>query len=179
MQQLTIKHLGRRLAYGLKVLDGWGDIRTMKYTHLDDENNGFIVGVKPILRNLSDLTKEIEHKGEKFVPIVKLAQLNFGKNYVRTFRVFGTDTFYVEFIGRGDGGGDEPEYLYNKVQFAYSSFHKSFIVGEIEEDGKTFTHCDSIYQLNCLEKLLEWHFHIDEPEGTWIDVNSLPENPYK
>jgi len=27
---------------------------------------------KPILRNLSDLTKEIEHGGEKFVPINKL-----------------------------------------------------------------------------------------------------------
>ena len=30
---------------------------------------------KLVLRNLSDLTKEIEHNGEKFVPIVKLASL--------------------------------------------------------------------------------------------------------
>ena len=28
--------------------------------------------IKPILRPLSDLTKEIEHNGEKFVPIVYL-----------------------------------------------------------------------------------------------------------
>lgn len=30
-------------------------------------------GLKPILHPLSDLTKPIEHKGEKFVPILKLA----------------------------------------------------------------------------------------------------------
>lgn len=31
---------------------------------------------KPILRPLTDLTKEIEHKGEKFVPIKKIAIYN-------------------------------------------------------------------------------------------------------
>lgn len=30
--------------------------------------------LKPLLRPLSDLTKEIEHNGERFVPIVKLLQ---------------------------------------------------------------------------------------------------------
>ena len=30
---------------------------------------------KPILRPLSDLTKEIEHKGEKFVPIEKIREI--------------------------------------------------------------------------------------------------------
>ncbi len=30
---------------------------------------------KPILRNLSDLTKEIEHNGEKFTPCNKLADI--------------------------------------------------------------------------------------------------------
>ena len=33
-------------------------------------------GVQPILRPLSDLTKEIEHNGEKFVPIRKLLEAN-------------------------------------------------------------------------------------------------------
>ena len=35
--------------------------------------------VKPILRPLSDLTKEIEHNGEKFVPIIELFPLFFRK----------------------------------------------------------------------------------------------------
>lgn len=36
---------------------------------------------KPILRPLSDLTKEIEHKGERFVPMEKLAE-TFSMNTV-------------------------------------------------------------------------------------------------
>lgn len=68
--KLELKHLAPYLPYKVKILNGWGDIHTMNYTHLDDNgNNGVIFGIKPILRNLSDLTKEIEHNGEKFVPI--------------------------------------------------------------------------------------------------------------
>ncbi len=29
-----------------------------------------------------------------------------------------------------------------------------------------------------IKHLHEWHFAVDLPEGSWIDVNSLPENPY-
>jgi hypothetical protein len=68
--QLTLEHLAPYLPYGLKILNGWGDIKKLNYSYLDDENNGFINHVKPILRPLSDLTEEIEHNGVKFVPIV-------------------------------------------------------------------------------------------------------------
>lgn len=41
----------------------------------------------------------------------------------------------------------------------------------------------SVNILDCkyadIQKLLEWHFVIDEPDGTWIDANTLDENPYK
>lgn len=67
--QLELKHISPYLPYKLKMLDGWGNIKTMTCYHLDDENNGFIVMIKPILRPLSDLTREIEHNGERFVPI--------------------------------------------------------------------------------------------------------------
>ena len=54
--------------------------------------------VKPILRPLSDLTREIEHNGERFVPIIKLSNdiadfaqvVSTGyanKNYYVNFRV--------------------------------------------------------------------------------------------
>jgi hypothetical protein len=36
-----------------------------------------IDNIKPILHPLSDLTKEIEHKGEKFVPKLKLLYLGY------------------------------------------------------------------------------------------------------
>lgn len=40
-----------------------------------DENE---CDIKPILYPLSSLTKEIEHKGEKFVPIEKMKELGLG-----------------------------------------------------------------------------------------------------
>lgn len=43
--------------------------------HLSYENFITEEGHKLILRPLSDLTKEIEHKGEKFVPIEKLGEI--------------------------------------------------------------------------------------------------------
>lgn len=53
--KLELKHLAPYLPYELKILNGWGDVKTLKYFHLDDEGNGFIKHVKPILRPLSDL----------------------------------------------------------------------------------------------------------------------------
>lgn len=54
-------------------------------------------GIKPILHPLSDLTKEIEHGGEKFVPSIVLAEIwvNYGleKQNTRSMK----QTFY-EFI---------------------------------------------------------------------------------
>jgi hypothetical protein len=96
--KLTIKHLAPYLPYELKILNGWGDIKTLKYTHLDDEGNGFIRHVKPILRHLSELTKEIEHNGENFVfsnvylSNVKIKQI-IGEEY-STFNNFLNDVDY-------------------------------------------------------------------------------------
>jgi|SRR5690606_14837265 len=46
------------------------------YCFITRENNdAYSISLsKPLLRPLSDLTKEIEHNGERFVPIVKLLQ---------------------------------------------------------------------------------------------------------
>jgi hypothetical protein len=68
-RQLEIKDLAPYLPYGLK-----GGFRN-RIEILKSCTNGFInreilyEDYKPILRPLSDLTKEIEHKGERFVPI--------------------------------------------------------------------------------------------------------------
>jgi len=40
---------------------------------------------KPLLRPLSDLTKEIEHNGERFVPIERLNELNNKSDHVQYF----------------------------------------------------------------------------------------------
>ena len=83
-----------------------------------------------ILRPLSDLTKEIEHKGERFVPIEKLRDMGF-------------------YIG-------EDWIIENFSNITNSAFE--FVL-----------------------KLIEWHFDIAGliEKGEAIDVNTLPENPYK
>lgn len=59
---------------GINVSDTHGDLALR--TNIETQNSGFLylnldVG-KPILRPLSQLTKEIEHNGEKFVPCERL-----------------------------------------------------------------------------------------------------------
>jgi len=81
--KLELKHLASYLPYGLKVYV-YGqtifDNHICELKWLDASNQAFFDGdwnnisenseyFKPILRPLSDLTKEIEVNGEKFVPI--------------------------------------------------------------------------------------------------------------
>lgn len=90
------------------------------------------------LRPLSDLTKSIEHKGEKFVPIEKLQEMNDGENiYIQD-----------DFVGI-DNGYACAYYLNDALKF--------------------------------VSVLIEWHFDIAGliDKGEAIDVNTLPENPYK
>lgn len=74
-EKSTLKELVGYLPYGLKFdgkRKGWvsfdGNIKTLCPVDLD----GRWDVIKPILRNLYDLTKEITHNGETFVPIEKL-----------------------------------------------------------------------------------------------------------
>ena len=85
---------------------------------------------KPILRQLSDLTKPIEHNGEKFVPIEKIA------------------------------------YSYGyEIRISRNKLLQPIM-------------CE---QFNVVLQLVEWHFDIAGliEKGEAIDVNTLPENPYK
>ena len=94
--KLELKHLASYLPYGLKfrakaevwemtclyTLDEykvwahnyWDKDKLLYYPALnrksDFQSKGYRLSqIKPILRPLSDLTKEIEHNGEKFVPM--------------------------------------------------------------------------------------------------------------
>jgi len=90
---LELKHLAPYLPYGLKFKSEYG-IEVMyscRTNMLPKYENQVVVSVnrveektlrpdvdgsKPILHPLSDLTKEIDHNGESFVPLIELA-----KNY--------------------------------------------------------------------------------------------------
>lgn len=91
--KIEIKHIAPYLPYGVRIRrmsDHGYPIRDFTLQGLS--TNGCygeegIVPVefkkcKPILRSLSDLTKEIEHNGERFVPGDKLINLRFKKTPV-------------------------------------------------------------------------------------------------
>lgn len=82
--KLELKHLAPYLPYGLiYVYDGkkykCSSTIGLKFIGYDDNQDSwhYVDDCKPILRPLSDLTKEIEVNGEKFVPIEKYNYLRF------------------------------------------------------------------------------------------------------
>ena len=99
--------------------------------------------VFPILHPLSDLTKEIEHKGEKFNPSHKLGT-----------EIRGGIEFY------------KPSNFDLEINF---------------ESPNYSTQIDLYDGFLIIQKLIEWHFDIADliSKGEAIDVNTLPENPYK
>lgn len=79
MRQLELKYICGYLPYGLKVMHNeWEEVLTMDCAG-SSSNSLSIEDVseyaKPFLRPLSDLTKEITHNGETFVPIDLLEDL--------------------------------------------------------------------------------------------------------
>ena len=81
--KLELKHISPYLPYGLIL---WDNVTQSKFD-LDCENISNVLEdslnlntIKPILRPFSDLTKEIEVNGEKFVPMNKLL-MGVGYNY--------------------------------------------------------------------------------------------------
>lgn len=74
MKKLELKHLVPYLPYGLKVyVQDYGIelvIVFIKDEVITIEDNASFCGIKPILRPLSDLTKEIEINGEKLYPFI-------------------------------------------------------------------------------------------------------------
>ena len=121
-----------------------------------DETNwgvGFIEldEVLPILRPLYDLTKEIDVNGEKFIPIVKLADLYIKP---RKHKLIGT-------IASND---------YGDLWFEKTS--KRFLSCENQSDARTESplHIFEMYQ-----KLFEWHFDLFDliQNKLAIDINKL------
>ena len=79
----------------------------------------------PIIHPLSDLTKEIEHNGERFVPM---------------------------------------NLIYEDLD---------------DDDIFKYTHDLKCLPFHHAVKLLKWHFNLMDESEEFIDVNTLPRNPYK
>ena len=90
--KLELKHLAPYLPYGLKIKvengidNGVFELQPVMLTIQDHEginkfDKWFVqYESKPLLRPLSDLTKEIEYNGERFIPIEKILSLTIYGN---------------------------------------------------------------------------------------------------
>lgn len=127
--------------------------------HLSYENFIKEEGHKLILHPLSDLTKEIEHKGEKFVPIIELAKVAFTNSRYSFKLSEGLDKFVWI-----DDDWNNFKFYFEGYNFHYNGYNR-FIPNQFK-----------LYQ-----KLIEWHFDLADliSKGDAIDVNTLETNPYK
>lgn len=166
--KLTLEHLAGYLPWKLKVQDKDGNIYEMSpfsgtsYKHNSNEIKYRDVSLcvefsKPLLYNLSMLTKEIEFDGKKFVPIVELYKISYGfQEYDKIHLVNdwnGRFGFFGVRIVRGS-------HIYD---FNYNSKLQSF---------KAFTNTN---HLELFQKLYEWHFDIHGliEKGLAIDKTNL------
>jgi hypothetical protein len=167
--KLELKHLSGYLPYQLNVLtnsiiremvyDLSKDVTGSKHTSIANILNG--IGHKPILRPLSDLTKEIEVGGDKFVPLYKLCKMqgfSMSNNWEYSFN---TEFNIVAMMKSEDW------------IFRYMNTEKSFWLNGISDFNKK--HQKSQKQLQMFEKLYEWHFDIYNliPNNLAIDKNTL------
>lgn len=172
--KLTIKELAPYLPYKPKVqiFDPGGDPPVNEIETLIGYDGEIVTDedwadpsiCKLILRPLSDLTKEIKHDRERFVPIVELAKIAYYK-----------DIDHIQL--KGD---------YVDLGHGYS-FHCHFYEGKINFDARRLYNghkwdynCFVPNQLTLWKKLFEWKFNVfDLSNDLFINVNELSHNPYK
>jgi hypothetical protein len=179
--KLELKHLSAYLPYGLKVGTDSGKVALLK-----NEGLRFFINIpykggmvnqsyepkllqnsdwKPILRPLSDLTKEIEHDGEKFVPIVELFQKAYFSIYNHNYD--GSD---FQFHTNGGYGVSCLEtVLNNKYGYGFTVELPNWFRLSCNGDFLTIPNFE-IY-----ESLIKWHFDVFGllDAGLAIDKNSL------
>lgn len=134
--------------------------KTVQIASTMDEDEFYvdIEKFKPILHPISELINEIEHKGERFVPIVKLAELRMSSAlYIDTDP---SAEFEYEIVNRIHGMLAKCTKLDRIViRISLSEIHV----------------CD----FWIIQKLTEWHFNLMDEAEEFVDVNTIDVNPYK
>ncbi|WP_185269220.1 hypothetical protein [Chryseobacterium indologenes] len=130
--------------------------------------------IKPILYDLSYLTKEIERDGEAFMPMLKLAKMESDQ-----FEYLDDDENGFPIIGYDVTDFDMGSMTFaNVYRFEYDQESGLFVVNIYDEGGKQedLIGMDEVCLSNLLlrEKLLEWHFNIFQlPEDQFINKATL------
>lgn len=146
MEKLEFKHFAPYLPYNLQIKNSIGKVIELVFS---DAPYHFKKGFKPILRPLSDLTKEIEYNGEIFIPIYKLFEIEYkGTTHFENVR-----KMYFEEVGRfitcSHFGTAATTYI-NVLNLEKNNYWK-------------------------IQKLHEWHFDVYAliNNGLAVDVNTL------
>jgi hypothetical protein len=185
IQQLELKHLAAYLPYKLNILREGKIVelcgleqpyKTNKSYHIRGETkipNGtyrqtcsFYVDekglevFKPILRPLSDLTKEIEHNGERFIPMVELLKIS------QTDQIYNLTAKYDVVKAWSDTGSIGLEYF--SIRYSWEASNDMVVIADLMYDTmfNRFTlrqkqpleKCQWLQYDVLEEKLLEWHF---------------------
>lgn len=173
MRTLELKDICGYLPYGLKFLSDYFSTpheivsidltdNTADFSNNCGYTNKSLGEVKPILRPMSDLTKEIRqncyNNSKPFIPIVELACMLEAQGY---WRVYGA--------GAADFGEDGESCI---AQLVFDGDH---FVYTVDDEYDTFNSV-AIY-----DKLNAWMFDYRGliSAGLAIDVNTLPENHYE
>lgn len=174
MKTLELKDICGYLPYGLKYTNEHLDNAEIIYEiNPCDPNLAFINCGKftirqlvPILRPMSDLTKEITHREEKFVPLVELAKIALRDAIAK--RYYNDVDFVIK--------NDYVE-IHGHYKFRYThrgSFEMCRTISDFDE-------LTCLHQCEIFDKLDAWMFDYRGliSAGLAIDVNTLPENPYE
>lgn len=187
---LTLEHLAPYIPYGLTVFSKvtkstYELIGLSKYELMIADRDSFngwyaINNFKPIFRPLSDLAKEIEHKGEMFIPIIEL--------YKNSAEYYNSKDLDYEFIDSWSAKGNILKVYHNRdkdeyTEFVYSnlSFRKDtrFEKGSYNF-GMYLPHPivsdDKIHNIYLLQQLLfKWHFDVFGliEKGLAVDINTI------
>lgn len=129
--------------------------------------------VKPILRPLSDLTKEIEHNGVRITMMEEIAKIERPNimnalNKVKDITVFNRG---MSFTSRKMGVAYRYEDTVIEItHYKDAVFHKKVTHGN---DSWVFSYFHNYPAI--IDKLLEWHFDIFGllDDGLAIDINEL------
>lgn len=177
MKTLELKDICGYLPYGLKYQ--WTNMKSVRLISMTDEvdyssQHSLSTAwewmmhrqARPILRPMSDLTKEITHRGEKFVPLVELAKIALRDAIAK--RYYNDVDFVIK--------NDYVE-IHGHYKFRYThrgSFEMCRTISDFDE-------LTCLHQCEIFDKLNEWMFDYRGliSAGLAIDVNTLPENPYE
>jgi len=193
--KLELKHLAPYLPYKLRIQgENYGQIGILSLlseasVNIEGRNNTYgmwadIDDIKPILRPMSDLTKETQIKEEILTPLVRLLELkeknsfsndNLLKSISQGYSVKVIECSTKEYSGFNEHKISYPIETSNMGTLVYS-FGYSERFSRFRQRDETYSKPLGVgYQKQLFEQLYEWHFDLNNliPSGLAVDINTL------